>query len=346
LGGCELGSESGFAETAPPVFWFKSSASKEYGLQDLARLAASQLQTSDEEIFRFKLQRWLGRASSAQAIVVLDGINERHGFQFWTDYILHLVGELGPNVLLVITCRPDTWRKQLLQRLYLPAMEFDLNEFDEQEFGAAMRDQPREIVEKLWALGSVARKPRYLADVLGNCELLVQGGNREWLTQQARRDLESDAPYFKRRGMLLLAGSGCEKSDLDAAVLALGDGPTGLEDVVQTAMDYIERLAWMQHWASAMMLAESATNAKCAAMLLLHCSDARVWTLLVDAMKENRQPRCGATLLQLLPRDDVRKAVKATLKERDKSLFGYRKAEGYAVPWLQSETQSSIHLPI
>jgi hypothetical protein len=146
--------------------------------------------------------------------------------------------------------------------------------------------------------------------------------------------------------MLLLAGSGCEKSDLDAAVLALGDGPTGLEDVVQTAMDYIERLAWMQHWASAMMLAESATNAKCAAMLLLHCSDARVWTLLVDAMKENRQPRCGATLLQLLPRDDVRKAVKATLKERDKSLFGYRKAEGYAVPWLQSETQSSIHLPI
>jgi hypothetical protein len=174
------------------------------------------------------------------------------------------------------------------------------------------------------------------AYVLANCELLVQGGNHEWLFRQAELDLRSDAPYFRRRGILLLAGSGCDKSHLDAAVLTLGDGGTGLEDVVQTATSYIERLSQIRQWILSMMLADSASEAKCAATLLLHCADSRVWTLLVEAVKEHGQPRCGAPLMQLLPRDDVKNAVKATLKQRDKSLFGYQKAENDAAPWLQS----------
>lgn len=107
------------------------------------------------------------------------------------------------------------------------------------------------------------------ASVLANCELLIQGGNREWLVGQAERDLRSDAPYFKRRGLLLLAGSGCNKCNLEPALLTLNDGARGLENVVQTATDYIERLSRMRECISALMDADSASEAKCAATLLL-----------------------------------------------------------------------------
>lgn len=166
-------------QSAPPVFWFKSSASKALGLEELARHAVAQLQTSEESIFRLKLQRWLGRTSEARGIIVLDGINERHSLPFWTDYITSLVADVGPNVLFVITCRPDTWRRELKPRLNLKAMEFELSEFNEEEFTAAMHNQPREIIEKLWALGYVARKPRYLADALA---YLRQGGTASEIT--------------------------------------------------------------------------------------------------------------------------------------------------------------------
>lgn len=164
---------------APPVFWFRSAASKELGIRDLARLAVTQLQTSDEEVFRKKLQRWLGTRSDAAAVVVLDGINERHTFEFWTEYIGHLIAETSPNVLVVITCRPDTWRRQLQPRLHLAALQVDVAEFDEGEFALAMTGQPRDIVEKLWALGPVARKPRYLADALA---YLRRGGDVSEIT--------------------------------------------------------------------------------------------------------------------------------------------------------------------
>lgn len=184
------------------------------------------------------------------------------------------------------------------------------------------------------------------AYVLANCELLVQGGNSEWLLGQAERDLSSDAPYFRRRGVILLAGAGCNKCDLDAAVVALGEGGTGLEKVVQTAEGYISRLSEMRHWISAVMLADDASEAKCAAILLLHCSDSRVWPLLVEAVKEHEKPRCGVPLVQLLPLGDIKNAIKTTLKQRDKFLLGYQKSENDAAPWLTSQAKMSVRLPI
>ena len=182
------------------------------------------------------------------------------------------------------------------------------------------------------------------AYVLANCELLVQGGNRDWLVGQAQTDLGSEAPYFRRRGLLLLAGSGCELSVLDSAVNGLGTAVTGLEDVVRVARDYCGKLQHMQVWVDATFRSHSPTAAKCAATLALHCADARIWNVLRDAAKTHGQPKCGASVAQLLPRDDIKKAVKATLKERDKSLYGYRKSENDAAPWLQSEAKASVRL--
>lgn len=120
----------------------------------------------------------------------------------------------------------------------------------------------------------------------------------------------------------------------------------GLEDVVETATSYIDRLSRMSHWVSITLQAESVSEAKCAATLLLHCSDFRVWTLLAESVEAHGQPRCGVSLAQLLPHEDIKKAVKENLKQRDKSLLGYQKAENDASPWLSSEAQESVRLPI
>lgn len=146
--------------------------------------------------------------------------------------------------------------------------------------------------------------------------------------------------------MLLLAGSGCEMSGVDSATNALGDGAVGLEDVEHVARNYVARLQHMRTWMDAMFEAEDATAANCAATLALHCADARIWSVLRDASKAKGRPKCGASIAQLLPRDDIKNAVKKTLKERDKSLYGFRRAENDAAPWLQSEAKPSVRLPI
>ncbi|WP_143520269.1 hypothetical protein [Halopseudomonas pelagia] len=213
------------------------------------------------------------------------------------------------------------------------------------ELDAALSSYPRpDEACDLWLERIDASKSD--AYVLANCELLIQGGNVEWLLGQAAREINSDAPYFRRRGLLLLAGAGCSRAELDTAVLELGDGGTGLENVVQTAENYILRLSQMRHWISAMMLTNDSSEAKCAAILLMHCADSRFWPLLVEAVNQHERPRCGATLTQLLPLDDVKKAIKATLKQRDKILLGYRKAENDAAPWLKSQSMASARLPI
>jgi hypothetical protein len=77
---------------------------------------------------------------------------------------------------------------------------------------------------------------------------------------------ESDASVLANCELLI---QGCNKCNLEAALLTLNDGARGLENVVQTATDYIERLSRMRECISALMDADSASEAKCAATLLL-----------------------------------------------------------------------------
>lgn len=182
------------------------------------------------------------------------------------------------------------------------------------------------------------------AYILGCCELLVQGGNAAWLRSQAALDIAHPAPYHRRRGLMLLAGSGCSQADLTAARKALGNGGVGLEDVFKVASEYVERLSWMRHWTAKMMLANEAVDAQCFAMLLLHCADNRVWSVLEAAFRERKKLRSGAAVRHLLPRSDIQSAVKANLKQRNNGLLGYRKADNDAAPWIASEATSTIRL--
>lgn len=163
----------------PAVFWFKASdAGEQSGVGELARKAATQLRESSAEVLRLKLQRWLKRQGTPFCVVVLDGINERRDVAFWAQYILSLSVETNSRMLLVVTCRPQTW-SELKPRVALPAYEIALGEFSRDEFARALHDQNRQTIERLWDLGEVARKPRYLADALA---YLKDGGSPQELT--------------------------------------------------------------------------------------------------------------------------------------------------------------------
>jgi hypothetical protein len=179
----------------PAVFWFKAADAGELaGLAELARKGASLLPATGMELLRLKLQRWFKRPGPPFCVVVLDGINERRDVAFWAQYILSLSVDANSKMVLVLTARPDSW-KDLKARMRLPTDEIVVGEFDRDEFALAMHDQQRSTVERLWELGEVARKPRYLADALA---YLKEGGSAQELTVE-RLYYESWSNRVRRR---------------------------------------------------------------------------------------------------------------------------------------------------
>lgn len=98
----------------------------------------------------------------------------------------------------------------------------------------------------------------------------------------------------------------------------------------------------MQKWTGEMLQAQEPLQAHCAAMLLLHCADNRVWDVIDAAVKQHGTPKSGAALWHLVPREEIKRGIKETLKERNKSLFGYKKADNDAAPWLASESLPTL----
>lgn len=180
------------------------------------------------------------------------------------------------------------------------------------------------------------------AQLLACCELLVQGKNQEWLRKQAEQDLGKDSPYYKRRGLLLLAGSGADVSAIRAWGQRISAQECALEDVLATALEYAHRLENMQHWLKAMKTAGDEITQTCAAHLLIHCSDQRIWNLLHQYKVFQRESAWS----RLLEANRLRNAIKDVLKERDKRLYGFRKYELDAHPWIKSEEGFSVTMRI
>ena len=180
------------------------------------------------------------------------------------------------------------------------------------------------------------------AHILACCELLVAGGNRAWLLTRATRELELDASYFTRRGLLMLAGSGEEVGRVRRVLEALGDRVCGIEEVAQLSVDYGERLLNMRHWLQEVTSTQSVVSAKCAAELLLHCADHRLWDVLSPC--RNAPLACGCSIEELLPESRVKSAIKKNSKALEKTLLGYRTLPLDVHPWLPSETDFCIEL--
>lgn len=150
---------------APAVFWFSPGQCIESNpTEQLAVHAIENLANGREINFFAKLQRWIKDASRQQLLVVLDGINERHPVAFWANHLFRSLSEFDGHVSIIVTCRTQTWKAELAERLpQLRPSLIEVATFDDDEFAKALIGLDNEDVERMWRVGPLVRKPRYLA---------------------------------------------------------------------------------------------------------------------------------------------------------------------------------------
>jgi hypothetical protein len=155
-------------QNAPAVFWFSAGAcTSESPIRQLADHATETLASGREINFFAKLQRWIeGAANRQQLLVVLDGINERHSITFWAKHLSSSIADFRGHVSIVVTCRTQTWRDDLAERMRLQPHLIEVLPFDDNEFAKALIGRDPADVDRLWRVGPLARKPRYLATAL------------------------------------------------------------------------------------------------------------------------------------------------------------------------------------
>ena len=155
-------------ENAPAVFWFSAGAcTGESPISQLADYATETLSSGREISFFAKLQRWIeGATTRQQLLVVLDGINERQAITFWARHLVRSIADFRSHVSIIVTCRTQTWKDELAERLSLRPHLIEVLPFDDNEFAAALIGLDPGDVERLRRVGPLVRKPRYLATAL------------------------------------------------------------------------------------------------------------------------------------------------------------------------------------
>jgi hypothetical protein len=152
-------------ETAPAVFWFSAGAcTSDSPIRQLADHATEALASGREINFFAKLQRWIeGATTRQQLLVVLDGINERQTITFWARHLVRSIADFMGHVSIIVTCRTQTWKDELAERLSLLPHVIEVLPFDDNEFAEALIGMDPADVERLRRVGPLVRKPRYLA---------------------------------------------------------------------------------------------------------------------------------------------------------------------------------------
>lgn len=153
---------------APAVFWFSAGdCTSASPISQLADHATKTLAGGREINFFAKLQRWIESATTRQQLlVVLDGINERHAITFWAKHLSSSIADFRGHVSIVVTCRTQTWTDELDERLRLRPHLIEVLPFDDNEFAMALIGRDPADVDRLWRVGPLVRKPRYLATAL------------------------------------------------------------------------------------------------------------------------------------------------------------------------------------
>ena len=149
---------------APAVFWFRAGeVTGQAILDELAAHASRHIDIGRDVDYRKKLARWLGVARGRTALVILDGINERHDQQLWANVLTDLLGTVGASVAVITTCRTQTWNTTYKARISFPSTLVHVGPFNETEFTYAVAGLDPEARIRLSELGGLTRRPRYLS---------------------------------------------------------------------------------------------------------------------------------------------------------------------------------------
>jgi hypothetical protein len=153
------------------------------------------------------LARWLARepTSSPTALLVLDGLNERHSQVFWREFLQSArTSEWRAHIAVVITTRTEHWR-YYRGLASLGFKEWTLGPFDNEEFARALSASGLAAGDIPVEVRRLARKPRYFDLVVQHRSRLVDVGDvtvarlvyEDWRDRFERKILALDDVGFR-----------------------------------------------------------------------------------------------------------------------------------------------------
>jgi hypothetical protein len=154
-----------------PAVTFLSSTdvqSASAGVTDLktlfSRVILRQLSGASREQVERRLDRWLSRPSGQfpLLLLVLDGVNERGGHDWWRGLLEQLAGEPWCHqVAVLITCRASYWGRYFGKLRHLPVSSFTVGPYDEAELAEALTQKGLRREDIQDSVITLIRKPRY-----------------------------------------------------------------------------------------------------------------------------------------------------------------------------------------
>ena len=194
--------------TFPPVLFVPSRNAGE--AKDVARLIETTLITRfGEHTWHHRVGRWLAaplsRGDLPIALVVLDGINERHLPRYWRALIESgLDPEWHRMISIICTARTGFWQEHFGSLAHLPFISASVPPFTDEEADHALRLRGRSLSEFPEDLRPLLRKPRYLDLVTRYGGAVMQAGDftparlffEDWRDRCSRRDRELSEEAF------------------------------------------------------------------------------------------------------------------------------------------------------
>lgn len=149
----------------PPIVFIPSrDAGSAKSLEDLVLENVRRLLPNGE--WRSKLHRWLEHRDSGGkepvAVIVLDGLNERHSSDYWQMVIETSFDKpWAGRIRLICTARSQYWEEFFAKRKSIPATSFSLKSFSDAELQLALNGRGLKVSDFPEELRSLLRKPRY-----------------------------------------------------------------------------------------------------------------------------------------------------------------------------------------
>jgi hypothetical protein len=151
--------------------------------------------------WRRRLNRWIespvNRGNGPVAVVVLDGLNERHLPGYWRN-LLESVGDsnLASRVSVICTARARYWQEHFSGLSHLHATVAEVPPFSDEELTAALSARNKSLSDYPADLRPLLRKPRYLDLVMRHSQEMLEAGDftvarlifEDWRDRRSRRD--------------------------------------------------------------------------------------------------------------------------------------------------------------
>ena len=149
----------------PPIVFIPSrDAGLAKSLEDLVLENVRRLLPNGD--WRSKLHRWLEYrdvdGKEPVAVVVLDGLNERHSSDYWQNVIETSFDKpWAGKIRLICTTRIQYWEEFFAKRKAIPATSFKLKSFSDTELQLALSGRGLKMSDFPEELRPLLRKPRY-----------------------------------------------------------------------------------------------------------------------------------------------------------------------------------------